>query len=206
MSRTYYIRTFMFEDESGSIIGRRPYFLSADLPPYYQDYYLYLRSSPIHEGASDYTRKKYVVIPAHETSGEVAGYIDYSTTYTLDLEDADVYYNNPFKVRLAYVDPGDGAAPATYLAIHEYGLAVGSSEGALTSFFTSRWNTGGWSPTNYSTFKSNCITWAENNLPASWTSVNLVIYYGDHAQGSEKIHVPIIYEGNDPNADEIITI
>lgn len=77
---------------------------------------------------------------------------------------------------------------------------------------TGDWNSSGWNPTDITLFKNNLINSYNLNLPASWTSINLIIYRGLFSTytlpnfASDFYIVPLAYEGNNPNCDEIITI
>lgn len=184
MSRTYYINRFLYVGESGFTYSRQPYFKLPTVIVTFSNALYFEKAPTLQDNVAIY-----INLWAYDLINDV--YLDYNQTY--DLSD------DKFKTLVLDVDG------TTYLGINNFDVATGASE-PCTNCKMTEWSNAGWSPENYNTFQSNCITWCENNLPSSWTSVNLVLFLGDYENTANKIHVPLIYEGNNPNADEILII
>jgi len=64
-----------------------------------------------------------------------------------------------------------------------------------------------WSPDVFTTFRDNCITFIEANKDPAWTaasSINLIFWMNEGDSGDNNIVV--FYEGNDPEAHDVIVV
>lgn len=110
--------------------------------------------------------------------------------------------------RYIYFDEGD---------LNKLAIKAGSV-GGTTSLRGNRhidWTTGpDWSPANWEAFRDNCISCIDNgtfNTTPKADSYNLVIYFNQRLlnapSGYDYLHnFVLFYEGNDPDADEVIEV
>jgi hypothetical protein len=122
------------------------------------------------------------------------------------------YLLNPYNNYPTTLAPTDTSVLLNQYLISPVSETEDSTTNALYAqtvnrYARTQWNTSGWTTSNNDTFKSEVISFLNNNWSGS-DNLNVCIYYGDFVDPAElqdyDCHFVLFYPGNNPNADEVI--